>query len=351
MTRSAPVGSFLASMAVCATAFAAEPAATSVPSPFHEPLKWTSTGPLIKAQSDASHALVSIKDPTVVHEGGKWHIYATVANTAGQWNMVYLNFSDWSQASAAKQTYLDVANPGLSGYHCAPQVFFFRPQKKWYLIYQSQPPTYSTTDDLSKPESWSAPSFFFKTEPKGTPKLWIDYWVICDEKNAYLFSSGDDGKWYRCQTRLEDFPNGFSNPEVVMETPERYDLFEAGCVYRLKGMNKYLAFIECIGKNGNRYFKSFLADRLDGKWTPLHASEQDPFAGLANMTYEPGVKPWTRDISHGELLRDSNDETLTIDPKNLSFLYQGLDEATPKDTEYSQLPYKLALLHQAAPAK
>ena len=338
----------------CATvsaALATEPASAPVKSPFHEPLQWKSTGPLIAATSDTNHHLVSIKDPTVVRADGKWHIYATVANTAQEWNMVYFNFADWSEAGSAKQVYLDVANPGLRGYHCAPQLFFFRPQKKWYLIYQSQPPTYSTTDDISKPETWSAPKFFFAAEPKGTPKLWIDYWIICDDKNAYLFSSGDDGRWYRSRTKLEDFPNGFSAPEIVMETPERYDLFEASCVYRIKGMDKYVAFIECIGKKGNRYFKSFLADRLDGKWQPLHATEADPFAGLNNMTYEAGAKPWTRDISHGELLRDGNDETLTIDPAHLTLLYQGLDQSVPTDTEYSQLPYKLALLRQDVSAK
>jgi hypothetical protein len=326
-------------------------AAAAAPSPFHEPLQWKSTGPLIQPISDENHHLVSIKDPTIVQYGGKWHIYATVANTARQWSMVYLNFTDWSAAGSAKPVYLDVANPGLRGYHCAPQLFYFRPQQKWYLLYQSQPATYSTTDDPAKPETWTAPKFFFAAEPQGAPKLWIDYWIICDDRNAYLFSSGDDGRWYRCQTKLEDFPNGFSAPVVVMETPNRFDLFEGSCVYRLKGRDQYLAFIECIGQKGNRYFKSFLADRLDGKWQPLHATEADPFAGLNNMTYEAGVKPWTRDISHGELLRDGYDETLTIDPDHLAFLYQGLDQATPTDMDYSQLPYKLALLRQDTSAK
>ena len=325
---------------------ASDPAVVSPKSPFSEPLRWKSTGPLIKAVSDDKHQLVSIKDPTVVQYDGKWHIYATVANKSGGWNMVYLNFADWSEAGTAKQVYLDTANPGLSGYHCAPQVFYFRPQKKWYLIYQSQPATYSTADDISKPETWSKPRHFYSSEPAGAPKLWIDYWVICDDKNAYLFSTGDDGRFYRCQTKLQDFPNGFSAPVVVLETPNRFDLFEASCVYRLKGTGQYLAFIECIGKNGNRYFRSFLADRLDGKWTPLAATESNPFAGLNNMSYETGVTPWTRDISHGELLRDGYDETLTVDPQNMRLLYQGLPQATPTSTQYSQLPYQLALLRQ-----
>ncbi len=170
--------------------------------------------------------------------------------------------------------------------------------------------------------------------------------MICDDKNAYLFSSGDDGRFYRCQTTLENFPNGFSAPVVVMETANRFDLFEACCVYRLKGTGQYLAFIEAIGRNGNRYFKSFLADRLDGEWTPHAATEASPFAGLNNVTYEAGVTPWTRDISHGELLRDGYDETLTVDPQSLQLLYQGLPSTTPSGVDYSQLPYQLALLRQ-----
>jgi hypothetical protein len=34
--------------------------------------------------------------------------------------MVYLNFPDWSQASAAQPYYMD-ATPSFSGYHCAPE--------------------------------------------------------------------------------------------------------------------------------------------------------------------------------------------------------------------------------------
>ena len=323
--------------------------ANSTESPIKEPLKWKSSAPVVTVKSDNTNNFVSIKDPTIVRYDGKWHIYATVANKQGHWNMIYTSFSDWSEADSAEQIHLGTVNPDLSGYHCAPQIFYFRPQQKWYLIYQSQPPSYSTTDDITDPTSWSEPQYFYKSAPSGVPNLWIDYWIICDDKNAYMFSSGDDGRFYRCQTKLENFPNGFSDPVVVMETPNRFGLFEASCVYKLKGTNQYLAFIEAIGKDGNRYFKGFLSDSLDGEWTPFHASEDDPFAGLANVTYEDGVTPWTRDISHGEILRDGYDETLTVDPDNLVLLYQGLPIETPRDLDYSQLPYRLALLHQDTP--
>jgi len=117
--------------------------------PFATPLQWKSTDILIKPISDETHNIVSVKDPTIVRYDNKWHIYATTANTRGNWSIVYLSFSDWADAADAKPYYID-NNPKLRGYHCAPQVFYFTPHKKWYLIYQSQPPQYSTADDLSK---------------------------------------------------------------------------------------------------------------------------------------------------------------------------------------------------------
>jgi len=335
----------LLTLAASAPLRADEPAATDGSRIFPSPLEWKSTGPLINPISDATHHLVSIKDPTVVQYEGRWHVFATVADTNDHWNMVYLSFTNWSEAHSARQFYLDTT-ASFRGYHCAPEVFYFRPQKKWYLLYQSQQPQYSTTGDISDPESWSKPRDFFTAKPAVVGKLWIDYWIICDEANAYLFFSGDDGKWYRSQTKIQDFPNGFGSTVIVMQRPDRFDLFEASCVYRVKGTGKYLAIIECIHPGEGterRYFKGFLADRLDGEWTPLADTWEKPFAGIRNVTFENGVKPWTEDISHGEMLRDGCDETLAIDPDHLQFLYQGLPPET-KDVIYSKLPYRLGLL-------
>ena len=60
------------------------------------------------------------------------------------------------------------------------------------------------------------------------------------------------------------------------------------------------------------------------------------------MTFDEGVTPWTRDVSHGELIREGYDETMTIDLKNLQMLYQGRDPAIR--VNYSLLPYRLGLL-------
>ena len=307
------------------------------------PLHWKSSGPLISPNPDEMHKLVSIKDPTVVHYGGLWHVYATTADSNGSWHMVYLNFTNWSQATSAKQYYMD-NNPNLRGYHCAPQVFYFRPQKKWYLIFQSGQPQYSTSDDISKPETWTKPKDFFRGVPASVvDKSWLDFWVICDRTRAYLFFSGDNGRVYRSQVKIEDFPNGMSDPVIVMQSSHREDLFEGGATYRLKGKDMYLTIIEAIG-SGGRYYRGFVADSLDGPWRPLADTWENPFAGMSNVTFDDGVKPWTKDVSHGELIRDGYDETLTVDPANLELLYQGRDPASD-GKQYSQLPYRLGLLH------
>jgi len=310
--------------------------------PFATPLQWKSTGMLIQPVSDATHEIVSVKDPTIVRYNDLWHIYATVYSTSAKtWSMVYLNFKDWSDAPKAKLHFVD-QNPNLRGYHCAPQLFYFRPHKKWYLIFQSQQPQYTTTDDLSKPETWSRPMDFFQTKPSGAPRLWIDYWVICDATHAYLFFTGDDGHVYRSRTTIEDFPKGMSDPQIVIQGP-RNDVFEGSMTYKIKGTGLYLTLVEAIGPD-SRYYRAWTSDRLDGDWTPVPDAStfQKPFAGINNATFEDGVKPWTRDISHGELIRDGYDETMTIDPNNLQLLYQG--RAPASDERYELLPYRLGLL-------
>ncbi len=85
-----------------AEAQSAESAAVSqdaTASPIATPLKWKSSGVLVRPISDESHTIVSVKDPTVVHYDGLWHIYATAFSTSARtWSMVYLNFKDWSDA-------------------------------------------------------------------------------------------------------------------------------------------------------------------------------------------------------------------------------------------------------------
>jgi hypothetical protein len=309
------------------------------------PFNWISTAPLIRIHPHAQRQMVSIKDPSIVRFNDRWHLFATYATHDGAWGMLYTSFADWNEAAAAPQHHLQ-DTPNLGGYHCAPQVFYFTPHKLWYLVYQSQHPTYSTNADLSKPEGWTKPQSFFEGTPKSVVDGWLDYWIICDDTHAYLFFTDDHGRFYRSRTALSDFPKGFDEPVVVMQEAEKRDLFEGGCTYRIKGTNQYLTLIEAANEKWKRYYKAFVADRLDGQWRPLAAEWGNSFADVTRVRMEDGSKPWSEDISHGELLRDGYDQTMTIDPANLVLLYQGLSPDQPAGLTYVQLPWQLALLRR-----
>ncbi|MBO0883500.1 MAG: hypothetical protein J2P17_24830, partial [Mycobacterium sp.] len=291
-------------------------AASGLPASFH----WRSSGALISPKPDATHPIVSVKDPTVVRYKGQWLVYATTANTSGNWSLEYSTFHDWSHAGAASQYFLDQTAIG-PGYRAAPQLFYFAPQKLWYLVYQTGNASYSTTTDPTKPETWSAAKNFYSSMPAIIAQnigngFWVDMWVICDEVNCYLFSSDDNGHLYRSQTTVAQFPNGFDNSTVIaLQDPNRFSLFEASNVYRIKGTNSYLLLVEAIGSDGRRYFRSWTSSQLDGAWTPLADTEDNPFARASNVTFTG--TPWTQDISHGEMIRDGYDQTLTIDPHHL----------------------------------
>ena len=308
--------------------------------------RWSSSGALAGPKADAQHPnRYSIKDFSVVRYNNQWLIYATTAGSNG-WGLVNFNFGDWSQAAAAPHTYLDTASAIGPGYRAAPQLFQFGPQNLWYLVYQTAPPTYSTSTNPADPRSWSAPRTFIAQEPdivrqnKGDG-TWIDFWVICDTSNCFLFFSDDNGHIYRAQTTLANFPNGFGNTQIVL-SDSKFSLFEATNVYKVAGSNQYLLMEEAIGGTGRRYFRSFTSTSLTGNWTPLAATESQPFAGRNNVTFPNGA--WTQDISHGELVRASNDQTLTLDPCRLQFVYQGQDPGAGGD--YLKLPWRMGLLTQ-----
>ncbi|KAK1176854.1 non-reducing end alpha-L-arabinofuranosidase family hydrolase, partial [Streptomyces sp. NBS 14/10] len=76
--------------------------------------------------------------------------------------------------------------------------------------------------------------------------------------------------------------------------------------------------------------------------TQLAASESNPFARASNTTFPAGA--WTKDISHGELVRAGYDQTLTINPCKMQYLYQGMNPGASGD--YNTLPWRLGLLTQ-----
>jgi len=340
------------------------PVPNTLPGLLGKRLRWKSSGVLVRPQNDPTHFLYSVKDPTIFRYRDKWHVYATAfmvsgpaaaallnpgANSpaagprrggGGGWSMVYLSFADWKDAPNAKLFYMDTV-PGFDGYKCAPEVFFFAPQKKWYLIFQTQRPAYCTSETPDDPKSWTAPQPFFTPDIR-TPNLPIDYHCIGDGEHMYLFFTGDDGNFYRSKTSYAEFPKGFSNPVVAMRGT-RNTVFEGSFTYKIKGTDKYLTCVEALAPT--RFYRAYVADRLDGEWYPVEGLDtfEQPFAGIRNMTFEEGVEPWSDQVSHGEMVREGNDERMILDPDNLLFLYQGIANAENRG-DYGRLPYKLGLL-------
>ncbi|KAF4410113.1 MULTISPECIES: non-reducing end alpha-L-arabinofuranosidase family hydrolase [Streptomyces] len=315
-------------------------AAAELPSSY----QWSSGGPVISPRNGGD---VSVKDPTVVREDdGTWHVFMTTADTAGDWSLTHTSFSDWSQAADARQTPLETSSGIGTGYRAAPHAFYFAPKDEWYLVYQTGLPSYSTSKDPGDPSSWSAPKNFQDSMPDIVRQNignghWLDYWVICDDTMCYLYSADDNGHLYRAETTVGEFPNGFRNTKIDLQDSKN-NLFEGEAVYKVQGTNTYLLIMEAIGSDGRRWYRSFTSEGLNGQWRALADTESNPFARSNNVTFPGGA--WTRDISHGELVRTGPDQTMTIDPCDLQLLYQGLDPNANGD--YSQLPYRLGLATQ-----
>lgn len=306
---------------------------------------WKASPPVLDTGSGTAEPdpHIALKDPTVVHHQGRWHVVATLRKKSGQVMMEQLSFADWEHAASAKRHVLELHG----AYHCAPQLFWFSPHGRWYLICQladeSRPvkfgPFFSTAATLDDPESWSRPQPMIPELPEGGVKTrWIDFWVICDAAKAHLFYTSNDGHLWRRETRKDAFPLGWGKPELVLKDT-REELFEASHTYKLKGRGQYLTLIEALG-DGGRYYKAWLADRLEGPWRPLAATREKPFAARSNVTQSPA---WTHSISHGELVRSGVDEMLEVDPADLRFVFQGVS-AEGYQGKYGSIPWRIGVL-------
>jgi hypothetical protein len=310
--------------------------------------RWRVSSPLLAINKDRLpeshiHPWIAIKDPSVVRHNGRWHLFCTLRKAKqgdGRIRIGYLSFVEWSDAKNADWSVLDLT----MGYHGAPQIFYFEPHKKWYLVYQAQDktrqlkygPCFSTNDDITDPRKWTLPEPLYVV--RNGVKAGLDFWVICDDQKAHLFFTSLNGRMWRAETPISKFPDdGWTEPQVVLQA----DIFEASHTYALRGHNKFLTVVEAqAGKR--RYFKGFVADTLDGRWTPLAASRNKPLVSPRNVVNQN--ESWATSYSHGEFIRFGFNQRLEIDPDKLELLFQGVNDDEYQRGDYGQIPWRLGML-------
>ncbi len=288
---------------------------------------WTVDEPVIFHRELPPYDYYGAKDPTIVYFDGKYHVFYTGANQGGGWQMLYTSANTIPELKNAKRTYMSKIG---ESYFCAPEVFYFEPQKLWYLVYQdgTYGAAYSTTTNIADPTSWKGPQSFGISGNMG----W-DYFIICDDQNAYMYNTPDDGsgKLYMRKTSLSNFPKGWSAPTVAMS-----GVFEGAEVYKSLADGKYYLLIEDM-KDG-RYYELWTSSSAGGPWTQV----SEKWAWRGNLTKYNSSTKWTTNVSHGELIRTGYNQKLEIDDINhVDFLIQG---TLSLSGDYQKLTWDLGLI-------
>lgn len=295
---------------------------------------WVVSDPILLPGKSGSFDETAVKDPSILYAEGKWHLFYT-ARGQNEYTTAYISADSLEKLQEAPRFTLKQIR-GKSPYGCAPQVFYFSPQEKWYLIFQSRDsnyqPAFSTTNNISDPQSWSKPAGLIKKDAK---EKWIDFWVIADSSNAYLFYTQAHDSIMVRSTALEDFPHGWGPASAVLD-----QIHEAVHVYKVQNSEKYHLIYE-LNHDGIRSFGLAEAEHLSGPWQKVNEN----YANGRLLHYNSGQEKWTDMVSHGEIIRSGNDQFLEYDPENTQILIQGILSSKLKQ-DYADISWKLGLIKE-----
>lgn len=297
--------------------------------------EWLVGDPVLRPGPEGSIDEVAVKDPTVVFFEETWHLFYTAAGKS-EYTTAYVSAKRLEDLRNAPRRELTMIR-GKTRYGCAPQVFFFQPQGKWYLIYQSRDanyqPMFSTTTTIARPETWNAP---FPLIRKDSARKWIDFWVICDAANAYLFYTEGHRDVVVRSTCLVDFPDGWGEPKKAFT-----DVHEAVHVYRVKNEEEFHMIYE-RNHEGVRSFGLAVAQTLEGPWKKA----TDRYATGKQLKFVGEGDPWTEMVSHGEAIRSGYDQNLRYEPTRCCWLIQGILKKE-LGGPYPSLPWRLGVIGKA----
>jgi len=333
---------------------------------------WNVSGPVFTARPDHPLDNIAVKDPSIVFYNDKYHLFytaksATHSNGHSSYSIscAYTSAATLEKLNTAERFSIDsVAGDVI----IAPQIFYFEPQKLWYIIAHTTEiennlsrlkPIYLSNTNIENVNGWSE---IKKIQTgKCDDSFWIDFWVICDEKKAYMFYSDQKGSVFRLESPLNTFPEGFSSskPELALyvnhfDEEKSWKMFEAVHIYYVKKENKYLALLEGAFQHPsrkmdidsrNRFIFGMTADSLNGEWQRIEKSQNEFLADAANFSFQKNSGILYTQVSHPELIRSAYNQKLEIEDYKLTMLFQTFDGSIISDSySYNELPWELVLM-------
>ena len=312
-------------------------------------ISWTVNNPVFTASSENGFDNGSVKDPSIVFYNNKWHLFYTAFSSENHLQIGYVNAPHLESINESKRTMLNFHNDeNLAEKYAAPQVFYFEPHKKWYLVFQGYwnnvQPLYSTNINIEEPESWTQPKALI---PKFEDNAWVDFYVICDNEFAYLTYSRDYRSVYAVRTSIDRFPEEFDYKNPIMLIDDvRVDFGEAAHIYNALGMNEYHMIYETSDLNNSkiRAYSLYYSNSIAGPWKIKH---QD-YASKKLLQIEDASSGWPEEVSHGEMIRTNYNQAMEYNPVHVKFLMQGIVSSERGDKyssdKYWMLPWKLGIL-------